>query len=120
QAYRDAFTALQRRNPDAAARIDRRALLQGMFDRESKVAGALAILFSRQHYEILRSLLFPSDYKMPVEEAAGALGLIDPLEDFDPRTELDRVSLSPLGVVHLFRQYFFEFATFLGPPVEHL
>ena len=28
--------------------------------------------------------------------------------------------LSPLGIVNIFRQYFFEFGTFLGPPVEHL
>ena len=27
-------------------------------------------------------------------------------------------ALSPLGFVHLFRQYFFELDTFLGPPVE--
>ncbi|MEU1485079.1 hypothetical protein [Streptomyces sp. NPDC005752] len=28
--------------------------------------------------------------------------------------------LSPVGLVNLFRQYFFEFDTFLGPPVGHL
>ena len=28
--------------------------------------------------------------------------------------------LSPIGLVHLFRQYFFEFDTFLGPSVHHL
>ena len=28
--------------------------------------------------------------------------------------------LSPIGLVHLFRQYFFEFDNFLGPPVEHV
>jgi hypothetical protein len=28
--------------------------------------------------------------------------------------------LSPIGIVHLFRQYFFEFENFLGPPVEHV
>lgn len=28
--------------------------------------------------------------------------------------------LSPLGIVNIFRQYFFEFGTFLGPPVEHI
>jgi hypothetical protein len=28
--------------------------------------------------------------------------------------------LSPLGMIHLFRQYFFEFENFLGPPVEHV
>lgn len=28
--------------------------------------------------------------------------------------------LSPIGIVHLFRQYFFEFDNFLGPAVEHV
>jgi hypothetical protein len=28
--------------------------------------------------------------------------------------------LSPIGIIHLFQQYFFEFDTFLGPPVEHV
>ncbi|WP_248928051.1 hypothetical protein [Paenibacillus hamazuiensis] len=27
---------------------------------------------------------------------------------------------SPIGILHLYRQYFFEFDTFLGPPVEHI
>ncbi|MED1287550.1 hypothetical protein [Bacillus mycoides] len=27
---------------------------------------------------------------------------------------------SPIGIIHLFQQYFFEFDTFLGPPVEHI
>jgi hypothetical protein len=30
------------------------------------------------------------------------------------------VSLSPLGIVHLFRQYFFELDTFLGTPTGHV
>jgi hypothetical protein len=53
----------------------------------------------------------------------------DPLADieaytFDPlatfgSNDLEAV-LSPIGLVHLFRQYFFEFDTFLGPPVGHI
>src|SRR5206468_1523530 len=30
------------------------------------------------------------------------------------------VVLSPIGIVHIFRQYFFEFDTFLGTPVQHV
>lgn len=42
----------------------------------------------------------------------------DPLAHIDPR---DRGgSLSPVGMVHLFRQYFFDVGTFLGEPVEHV
>jgi hypothetical protein len=46
--------------------------------------------------------------------------LIDPLETFDVKTDLDKVVLSPVGIVHLFRQYFFEFDSFLGPSVQHV
>ncbi len=42
----------------------------------------------------------------------------DPLANIDPN---DRSGvLSPVGFVHLFRQYFFDLGTFLGEPVEHI
>lgn len=42
----------------------------------------------------------------------------DPLVSIDPR---DRGGvLSPIGFVHLFRQYFFDLGTFVGEPVEHV
>jgi hypothetical protein len=42
----------------------------------------------------------------------------DPLAYIDPA---DRSGvLSPVGFVHLFRQYFFDLGTFLGEPVEHV
>jgi len=42
----------------------------------------------------------------------------DPLADIDPNDRSG--SLSPVGFVHLFRQYFFDLGTFLGEPVEHI
>ena len=42
----------------------------------------------------------------------------DPLANIDPRD--NRGSLSPVGFVHIFRQYFFDLGTFLGEPVEHV
>jgi hypothetical protein len=43
---------------------------------------------------------------------------VDPLSMIDPN---DRGgALSPVGFVHLFRQYFFNLGTFLGEPVEHV
>lgn len=44
----------------------------------------------------------------------------DPYLTFDPKKDINNVSLSPLGIVHLFRQYFFEFDTFLGSPTGHV
>jgi hypothetical protein len=43
---------------------------------------------------------------------------IDPLADFDPESQL--AVLSPVGLIQLYREYFFEFDTFLGPPVGHV
>ncbi len=46
------------------------------------------------------------------------LGFVDPLSTFNPDTQ-DAV-LSPIGVIQLFREYFFELDSFLGPPVGHV
>lgn len=43
---------------------------------------------------------------------------IDPLANID-LTHTD-FKLSPVGVVHVFRQFFFDLGTFLGEPVEHV
>lgn len=42
----------------------------------------------------------------------------DPLASIDPNDRSG--SLSPVGLVQLFRQYFFNLGTFLGEPVEHV
>jgi len=42
----------------------------------------------------------------------------DPLANIDPNDKSG--VLSPVGFVHLFRQYFFDLGTFLGEPVEHV
>ncbi len=46
------------------------------------------------------------------------LNWLDPLAQFDPETQ-DAV-LSPIGMVHVYRQYFFELDSFLGPAVGHV
>jgi hypothetical protein len=43
---------------------------------------------------------------------------VDPLSMIDPNDRSG--ALSPVGFVHLFRQYFFNLGTFLGEPVEHV
>src|SRR4029077_3505086 len=42
----------------------------------------------------------------------------DPLSLINPKE--NGGALSPVGFVHLFRQYFFDLGTFLGEPVEHV
>jgi hypothetical protein len=54
------------------------------------------------------------------EHVAALLASDDPFATFDPKKDIKNVSLSPLGIVHLFRQYFFELDTFLGTPTGHV
>lgn len=44
----------------------------------------------------------------------------DPYLLFDPNKDVQNVSVSPIGIVHLYRQFFFELDTFLGTPVSHI
>ena len=43
---------------------------------------------------------------------------LNPLAAFS--IPIGQAVLSPIGLVHLYREYFFEFDTFLGPPVGHV
>jgi hypothetical protein len=58
-----------------------------------------------------------------VQEAAPLSDILrstdDPLANIDPNDK-DSGALTPVGYVHLFRQYFFDLGTFLGEPVEHI
>lgn len=47
-----------------------------------------------------------------------ALRSTDPLAGIDPNDKSG--ALSPVGFIHLYRQYFFDLGTFLGEPVEHI
>ena len=42
----------------------------------------------------------------------------DPLANIDPNDKSG--ALSPVGLIHLYRQYFFDLGTFLGEPIEHI
>ena len=90
------------------------------YNRESLVAGALNTLFQEHAFDELRRVFTLSTRPVDVRAAMDLQRFIDPLQSFDPGSDLDRVALSPVGMVHLFREYFFEFDTFLGSPVEHI
>jgi len=100
----------------AAAAAIRDALIQ----RESIVAGTLNYLFENGLFAQLKQLFQAASVQLDVNSMLEMRRFVDPMESFDPRTEIDRVALSPVGLVHLFRQYFFEFDTFLGSPVQHV
>jgi hypothetical protein len=117
ERVRAAFEQDERPRDEVAA--EWAPMLRRRLAQESVVAGALATLAEQGANDVLRRLFFEGNQNSS-EEALALQRQLDPLETFDPATDLDRVSLSPLGLVHLFRQWFFEFDTFLGPPVQHV
>jgi hypothetical protein len=99
-----ARTGITSTTPAAPPIEDRRQLLV----TEAVLAGTIAYLAQR----------VPA-----ILTAAGAawqriLGFMDPLNQFDP-TDTSAV-LSPIGALQVYRQYFFELGSFLGPAVEHV
>ncbi len=136
QAFRDIRNAMADlqpypREPEAGLEVRRRELARSMerrvqvaIDQESALAGVLAGLAEQGLAAAIRGLLYttPADGADLVPAMAHALTgeYDDPYLTFDPKKDVEDVSVSPLGIVHLFRQYFFEFDTFLGTPVAHV
>ncbi|MFJ8209358.1 hypothetical protein [Streptomyces sp. NPDC096033] len=95
--------------------------------QESRVAGALKKLQAAGRYDVLHAMFATSGHRVSVPEVDALAGLLGAGPPVSPGARgqaatagLPEASLSPLGVVHLFRQYFFEFDSFLGPPVQHI
>src|SRR6202008_1720186 len=94
-------------------RSRRRELLASILQRESVTAGVLAQLNETNSPNQLAMMLAPTAHA--TFDLAPLVIQLDPAE-----SDMTAATLSPIGVVHLFRQYFFELATFLGPPVQHV
>ncbi len=93
-------------------------LVADQLNRESAVAGYLLYLKANKHLDQLKQFFYKAD--LQIAQIGKLLSYQDPLDVLDPHKDIDRAGLSPIGIVHLFRQYFFEFDTFLGPPVSHV
>jgi head-tail adaptor len=104
------------------------AKLREQLDFESRVGGALSHLIKLSNFKILEKLFY---FERTLEDALRKTGdefisnrrgaQVD-LNTVDPRNP-DHIAsgiISPVGIIHLFRQYFFELDTFLGPPVSHV
>ena len=89
------------------------ALLQELFAKEAKIGGYL--LFLSQHTPSNLTNLF---YRRPASALLTMAQAADPLLNFGANNY--RAILSPIGIIHLYREYFFEFNSFLGPPVGHV
>ncbi len=102
-------------------------------EQESVIAKVLQDLYNLEDIATLRRIFYsdggvsgspatPHDLAELERERARLreLAYEDPFLLFRPQQDLQDVSLSPVGIVHLFRQYFFEFDTFLGTPTGHV
>jgi hypothetical protein len=92
--------------------------LQAKVNHESAIAGVLWVMAQNKLESDLKDLFYTPNFD--IDKFLNLLKYQDPFETFDPKKDLDRVGLSPVGIVHLFREYFFEFDTFLGTPVGHV
>ncbi|ODT02026.1 MAG: hypothetical protein ABS52_15620 [Gemmatimonadetes bacterium SCN 70-22] len=106
-----------------------RATLESRLRYESSMAGALQYLAAQKAFGTLADVFFTTrDNAAKAASLLQALGAANPIEGalgldtLNPRDRehLQRVALSPISVVHLFRQYFFELDSFLGTPVGHV
>lgn len=96
---------------------------------ESSIAGALLYLVKEKSHGALEEIFYASKHNSAEAERLirmlaaenGAEAYLD-IENLDPgqKEHIAAVALSPISVVHLFRQYFFELDTFLGTPVSHV
>jgi hypothetical protein len=119
--YQQRLKELQGNLAASAAFVgDSERLLRSLIARESIVAGVLNQLSQKKVYTELKKLFSPPADPIDADTYLLLKQYADPLENFDPKTDLGKVGLSPVGLVHLFRQYFFEFDSFLGPPVQHV
>jgi hypothetical protein len=94
-------------------RTGSQTIFQDLFAKECKVSGYL--VFLSQHAASNLTALF---YRTPKSALLDLAQLQDPLLNFGANN-YDAI-LSPVGLIHLYREYFFEFDSFLGPPVGHV
>jgi hypothetical protein len=96
---------------------------------ESAVAGAVLMLTKNKAHTALEEIFYATyDATEQAMALMRVLNQEDPssayldLSNMDPQ-DLDHIQsvvLSPIAVVHLFRQYFFELDAFLGTPEKHV
>lgn len=93
-------------------------------ESDSRLAAALLKLVQSSEDKILDSLFYFADVKTQMAQRlldlrSGPDGVVPGLNAFD-RDELAGGVISPLGIIHLYRQYYFELDSFLGSPVHHV
>jgi hypothetical protein len=134
--YKDACTKLHTRNAQFSANLPTTSSIDlpqvqdnlvstvtRQINEESALAGALTGMVAKKMFAQLEALFYKTpteDQSVVSQQIAAMLTADDPFAIFDPKHDIQNVSLSPLGIVHLFRQYFYELDTFLGTPTGHV
>jgi hypothetical protein len=99
--------------------------LRTAVEDEAVCAGVINLLLARNRINDLASIFY-TNLDGKAEAAFDDVlkktkpDFDDPYLTFDPKKDVKDVSLSPIGIVHLFREYFFELDTFLGTPISHI
>lgn len=145
KAYASAFDAVAKREAGASAMAMRGAVgassresahhrrtvgtFESQLGYESSVAGVLLALVQNKGFSVLENLFYQrvdaTETAQTLAKILSATGSVEAnldIENLDPgdKEQIQNVVLSPISVVHLFRQYFFELDTFLGTPVGHV
>lgn len=99
--------------------------IRAAVEDEAVIAGVLNLLLEEKRIKELASIFYANlgaNAKASFDDVLSKadMDVDDPYLTFDPKTDVKDVSISPIGIVHLFRQYFFELDTFLGTPVGHV
>lgn len=94
-----------------------------LVNEESAIAGALLGMIEKKMFDQLENIFYEKpnpNLELDNKKLFDFLNDEDPFLTFDPKKDIKSVCLSPLGIVHLYRQYFFELDTFLGTPTGHV
>jgi hypothetical protein len=93
-------------------------------ERESRLAGALLSLAEANEHQILDGIFYFADVKTALSQSLDDLrsgtDRVVPGVEMGGRDRLAGGVISPLGIIHLYRKYYFELDTFLGTPVHHV
>jgi hypothetical protein len=93
----------------------------GFLQKESRAAGQLKLLRDQGATAELRRLFFDNSTALDrLRATAKTLRAVTPFRWLDPANRLSQTVVSPIGIIHLYRQYFFELDSFLGSPVGHV
>jgi hypothetical protein len=119
----DQYKALWQRQNQARAfnvQVDATQAVTTTLQQETAIASMLLDFKNRGAIGDLKHILYDAFQFKSLVDIFGAGTADNPFDTIDPHKDLDRVGLSPIGLVHLFREYFFELDTFLGVPVSHV